>query len=119
MTNGWTKATPENLTALAAKYSGLGGDDEAETVLAWEKWEPDRVEFTSTRGADIARLIRRCGSAVTEWVDLGESVTLRLTKKAQNGRRAFRGMEYAFAPLDVPSEPWDRSAKEPEVGDEE
>jgi hypothetical protein len=116
MTAGWTRATADNLSALAAKYGGRAGDDEAETILMWRKDDPTSVEFTSTRGADIARMIRRCGSAVAEFVDFGESVTLRLHQKNREGRKAWRGMEYAFAPLDVESEAWD--SKYPKADEE-
>ena len=100
------KATPERLSALREQCSGKAGHADAETVLHWDKGDPDHVEvYTTGRGADIARIIDRCGSAIESFQRSGDSVKLRI-RKHHDGRKAFRGIEFAFAPVDVDSTPF-------------
>lgn len=58
------------------------------------------VEVYSTRGT-ITKILRRCGSAVVNWTDHGGSgISIRVE------RSAFRGIEFAFKPLDIEHKPF-------------
>lgn len=98
-------ATEESLASLCERCKGKSGGNEAETVLCYEAWNPDYVEITTSRLADVPAIVHRCGSAVLCYWEHSESVTLRISRKV-NGKRIFRGFEYAFAPVDVVSSPW-------------
>jgi hypothetical protein len=94
-----TAATPDTLAALVAKYRGKKGDPDAESSLMTEKSKPGTVLYYTSRGADIGWLVKRCGSAVVQFWDCGGSVTLEI-RTEHDGRRVFRGLQYAFAPID-------------------
>ena len=96
--------TPEDLAALRARCSGKKGDSDSETVLSRSADEEDQgfVAVFSARGADIARIIDRCGSQILWYHEEGEgeSVDLKISTKV------FRGIEYAFTPVDKEKKPF-------------
>lgn len=100
------KATPEALASLREQCAGKPGTNETECVISFEKWNPGYVEFLTTgRGADVAGIIDRCGSAITHYAVTGDDVWLRISLRDSNGRKVFRGFPGCFAPIDVESEP--------------
>lgn len=101
----WKPATPEAIAELAEICKGRGGGPEAETVLHWSKGD-EYVEFTTTKGADAGRLIKRCGSAITHYYVNDESVSLRIPFRNSEGKKIFRGFELAFGSIDIESTPW-------------
>lgn len=59
------QVTQRPLPGLAAGlveiYRGRGGGPDAETIVSWHKWTPDRVSLCSDCGRDIAAIVRRVG----------------------------------------------------------
>lgn len=106
MARTWIKATPENLAELREECSGRVGDFEAEGSLHWCKWEPEHVDLYSCKGAEIAGVIDRCGSAIMKWHKHQDGVTLRIRRRTEDGKKVFRGLKFAFTPLDVESKPF-------------
>lgn len=103
----YTKATPEGLEALRRRCHKSTGDRESEEVLHWNRLDAAAgyVEVTGAgRLSTIGRIIDRCGSAVLGWRAAPESITLRVRIRTESGAVVFRGIEYAFAPVDMPSD---------------
>lgn len=102
------KATKEGIAALRERCAGKQGHEDAESVLHWSKWDADHVEvYTTGRGADIARIIDRCGSAIESFSETSDGgVRLIVKVRSGDGKKVFRGIEYAFAPVDVESKPF-------------
>jgi len=102
-----TPATPAHIAALIDRYSGRSGGNDAETIITWSKG--DTVTVWSTCGADIARILRRCGSGLLDFreFDAGGG-SIRMTFRADD----VRGPEGAFKPRDVDSKPFPRDAVE-------
>jgi hypothetical protein len=104
--------TPEQIEALVAECSGRGGSED-ELHVSVEGWRKDTVEVGGTMLAKVGAVLRRCGSAVVSIVVIrdGEALeSLWLTvNKVHNGRKVFRGPEYAFAPVDVESKPFPKA----------
>lgn len=102
-----TAATPALLNQLRAAARGLSGDQDAEAVLGWTKHDSAQgyVDFYSCRGSDILRVIDRCGSQIISFTKRDESISLRIRIRSEGGQKVFRGMEFAFAPVDVESAP--------------
>lgn len=96
MDGEWQVATTEKLAALRDAYSGQRGDGEAEAVVHWSRWDTETVRYYSTRGADIARAIDRFGLAITRFATLEGGAELEVSLVLPDGRRVFRGLEYAF-----------------------
>lgn len=96
-------ATPEAIAALIDRYSGRSGGNDAETIITWSKG--GTVTVWSTCGADIARILRRCGSGLLDFQEFdagGGSIRMNFDASA------VRGPEGAFKPRDVDSKPFPR-----------
>lgn len=95
------RATPETVAALVERHKGRTGGQGAEATLMWAASRPGFVEVTTSRGALVTDVVRRCGSAMTRFWDCGEYVTMEFPARDAEGRKVFRGIEYAFAPIDI------------------
>jgi len=73
----WITPTPENLAALAERHAGKSGDQEAETIVSWDK-VTDHVSVWSNIGSHIANLVKRNPESILEFREYAGGVNLRV-----------------------------------------